>query len=70
MFGQIPDTLEDVWVKIAQNDEQAAQQLIERAASSRNPFDENTARWRMRIGEPATQVLDPIRVREIVSTPW
>lgn len=29
LFGQIPDTLEDVWVKVALNDEQSAQQLID-----------------------------------------
>ena len=37
LFGQIPDTLEDVWVKIAQNEEQDAQQLIDRAAATRRP---------------------------------
>ena len=30
LFGQIPDTLEDVWVQVALNDEQSANQLIDR----------------------------------------
>jgi ERCC4-related helicase len=39
LFGQIPDTLEDVWVKVALKDEQAARQLIDSTAAARNPFD-------------------------------
>ena len=39
LFGQIPDTLEDVWVQVALNDEQAARQLIDRTTATRNPFD-------------------------------
>ena len=39
LFGQIPDTLEDVWVQVALNDEQAANQLIDRTTATRNPFD-------------------------------
>src|ERR1700686_485472 len=37
LFGQIPDTLEDVWVQLALNDEQAANQLIDRTTATRNP---------------------------------
>lgn len=39
LFGQIPDTLEDVWVQVALNDEAAANQLIDRSTATRNPFD-------------------------------
>lgn len=39
LFGQIPDTLEDVWVKIALDSEEEARQLIDRTTSTRNPFD-------------------------------
>jgi hypothetical protein len=39
LFGQIPDTLEDVWVKVALDAEAEARQLIDRAAATRNPFD-------------------------------
>jgi hypothetical protein len=70
IFGQIPDTLEDVWIKIAQNDERAAQQLIERAASSRNPFDEKYSKVEDADWETCATVLNPIRVREILSSPW
>lgn len=51
LFGQIPDTLEDVWVQVARNDEHAANQLIDRTAATRNPFDVNTARLTMRTGK-------------------
>jgi superfamily II DNA/RNA helicase len=39
LFGQIPDTLEDVWVQIALDSEAEARQLIDRTAATRNPFD-------------------------------
>jgi len=29
LFGQLPDTLEDVWVAVAQHDEQRARQIID-----------------------------------------
>jgi hypothetical protein len=70
IFGQIPDTLEDVWVKIAQNDEESARQLIERAAHTRNPFDEKYSKVEDADWETCSTVLNPIRVREILSDPW
>jgi hypothetical protein len=70
IFGQIPDTLEDVWVKIAQNDEEAARQLIERATHTRNPFDEKYSKVEDADWETCVTVLNPIRVREILSSPW
>ena len=70
VFGQIPDTLEDVWVKIAQNDEEAANQLINRAASSRNPFDEKYSKVEDADWETCATVLNAIRVKEILSSAW
>lgn len=70
IFGQIPDTLEDVWVKIAQNDEEAARQLIERATHTRNPFDEKYSKVEDADWETCSTVLNPIRVREILSSAW
>ena len=70
IFGQIPDTLEDVWVKIAQNDKEAANQLINRAASSRNPFDEKYSKVKDADWGACAPVLNPVRVREGLSDPW
>src|SRR5690606_17168359 len=39
LFGQIPDTLEDVWVELAMDNEEAAKKLIDRSTATRNPFD-------------------------------
>ena len=37
MFGQIPDTLEDVWIDIAMNDERTARERID-SLPKQNPF--------------------------------
>lgn len=37
LFGQIPDTLEDVWIQVAMSNEQQAQELID-AIPKKNPF--------------------------------
>jgi len=38
MFGQLPDTLEDVWVALALKDEQKAREVIDRVPPS-HPFE-------------------------------
>lgn len=38
LFGQIPDTLEDVWVEVAQHNEARALQIID-ALPERSPFE-------------------------------
>jgi hypothetical protein len=70
LFGQIPDTLEDVWVQVALQDEQAARQLIDRTAATRNPFDAKysvveDAEW-----ESCASVLNSVSVRELLSRGW
>lgn len=70
LFGQIPDTLEDVWVKVALNDEQAANQMINRAAATRNPFDVKYSRVEDANWEACSSVLNPISVREILEKRW
>lgn len=70
LFGQIPDTLEDVWVQVALNDEQAAKQLIDRTAATRNPFDVKYSRVEDADWETSALVLDPISVREQLSVGW
>ena len=37
LFGQIPDTLEDVWIQVATNNEKKAQEIID-AVPVKNPF--------------------------------
>lgn len=70
LFGQIPDTLEDVWVQVALNDEAAANQLINRAAATRNPFDVKYSRVEDANWEACSSVLNPISVREILEKRW
>ena len=70
LFGQIPDTLEDVWVQVALNDEQAANQLIDRTAATRNPFDVKYSKVEDADWETCASVLNPISVKELLSRRW
>lgn len=70
LFGQIPDTLEDVWVQVALNDEQAARQLIDRTTATRNPFDVKYSKVEDADWETCASVLNPITVKEMLSQGW
>ncbi|MFZ2948542.1 MAG: phospholipase D-like domain-containing anti-phage protein [Desulfuromonadaceae bacterium] len=70
LFGQIPDTLEDVWVHIALNDEQAARQLIDRTAVARNPFDIKYSRVEDADWEACASVLNRESMKELLSRGW
>lgn len=70
LFGQIPDTLEDVWVQVALNHEQAANQLIDRTAATRNPFDVKYSKVEDADWETCASVLNPISVKELLSQAW
>lgn len=70
LFGQIPDTLEDVWVQVALNDEAAANQLINRSAATRNPFDVKYSRVEDANWEECAAVVNPVSVREVLSRRW
>jgi hypothetical protein len=70
LFGQIPDTLEDVWVQVALNDEQAANQLIDRTTATRNPFDVKYSKVEDADWETCASVLNPISVKELLSQAW
>jgi hypothetical protein len=70
LFGQIPDTLEDVWVKIALADEEAALRLIDRTAATRNPFDAKYSKVEDADWETCALVLDPNAVRLQLSQGW
>ena len=70
LFGQIPDTLEDVWVQVALDNEDQARQLIDRTAATRNPFDVKYSKVEDDDWESCSSVLDPIAVREQLSRGW
>lgn len=70
LFGQIPDTLEDVWVKVALHDEHAAQQLIDRTTQTRNPFDIKYSKVEDADWETCDSVLNAISMKELLSRGW
>ncbi len=70
LFGQIPDTLEDVWVQVALNDETAANQLIDRTTATRNPFDAKYSKVEDEDWETCASVLNGISMRELLSQSW
>lgn len=70
LFGQIPDTLEDVWVQVALDNEDQARQLIDRTTATRNPFDAKYSKVEDADWETCSSVLDPIAVREQLSRGW
>ena len=70
LFGQIPDTLEDVWVKIALDNEADARQLIDRTTATKNPFDAKYSKVEDADWETCALVLDPLSVKEKLSRGW
>ena len=70
LFGQIPDTLEDVWVQVALNDEAAANQLIDRTTATRNPFDAKYSKVEDADWETCASVLNGLSVKEMLSQGW
>lgn len=70
LFGQIPDTLEDVWVQVAFKDEEAAHQLIDRTTATRNPFDVKYSRVEDAEWETCVSVLNEVSVKELLSQGW
>ena len=70
IFGQIPDTLEDVWVKIALEGEQEALQLIDRTTATRNPFDAKYSKVEDADWETCSLVLEPRAVKEQLLRGW
>lgn len=70
LFGQIPDTLEDVWVQVALNDEQAARQLIDLTTATRNPFDVKYSKVEDADWETCVSVLNAVSMKELLSREW
>jgi hypothetical protein len=70
LFGQIPDTLEDVWVQVALNNEQAALRLIDQTTATRNPFDVKYSKVEDADWETCASVLNAMSVKELFSRGW
>ena len=70
LFGQIPDTLEDVWVEVAMNDEKAARELIDRTAAARNPFDVKYSKVKDADWETCASVLNGESVATLLRRGW
>ena len=70
LFGQIPDTLEDVWVKMALEGEQEIEQLIDRTTATRNPFDIKYSKVEDADWESCSLVLDPFSIKDQLSLGW
>ena len=71
LFGQIPDTLEDVWVDVALGERAEADKLIDRTtALTKNPFDAKYSRVEDVDWESSTAVLDPIELAEAMRRGW
>lgn len=70
IFGQIPDTLEGAWVKVALGEELEARKMIETADKVKHPFDAkysvvHDAKW-----EDCPVVINPVGMLELLSRGW
>jgi hypothetical protein len=70
LFGQIPDTLKDVWVQIAENDESKARELIDRTTITQNPFDIKYSKVEDAKWESCSTVLNSFSTSELLRRPW
>ncbi|MFH2120280.1 MAG: hypothetical protein ABIJ25_07790 [Pseudomonadota bacterium] len=69
MFGQIPDTLEDVWVAAALRDEEEAKRVID-AVPKRHPFEMRYDRIESVDWESCSRVLDSASQLEALREGW
>jgi hypothetical protein len=69
MFGQIPDTLEDVWVAAAMRDELEAKRVID-AVPKRHPFEMRYDRIESVDWESCSRVLDSTSQLEALRKGW
>lgn len=71
LFGQIPDTLEDVWIDLALGNKEEASHCIDQATALKaNPFD---AKYGMVMDEDwdsNPRVIDPIETAELLKKGW
>jgi len=69
LFGQIPDVLEDVWVAVAQGDQERATRIID-ALPSQHPFDLRYAAVERVDWESCADVLDAREKRQALKQGW
>ena len=70
LFGQVPDTLEDVWVQVALGQVEQARQTID-AVPRRHPFDQRYRRDVSHVDwESCARVLDDAARRQALSRGW
>ena len=70
MFGQIPDILEDVWIKVALNDIEEANRKIDEFPKY-HPFQLRYERGVGKVNwEECTEVLDKVEKRKHLMNPW
>jgi superfamily II DNA or RNA helicase len=69
LFGQIPDTLEDVWVHVALRQEELARQVID-AVPQVHPFKLRNDRIERVEWETCAEVLDGMAQLELLKTGW
>ena len=71
LFGQIPDTLEDVWIAVAMGDQDDASRRIDRATDLKsNPFDAKYSAVVDEDWDSNPRVIDPIEAEEILKRGW
>ena len=72
MFGQIPETLEDVWINVVKNKMDAAERLISEAKIDENPFIEKYDMRRMKAidWETCAKVLRETDKIRCLREPW
>lgn len=71
LFGQIPDTLEDVWIDMALGDkEDAARRIDQATALKANPFDKKYSTVVDEDWDSTPRVIDPIEAGEILKRGW
>jgi len=69
MFGQVPDTLEDVWVAAALRDEEEAKRVID-AVPKRHPFEMRYDQIENVDWESCSRVLDSMSQLEVLREGW
>jgi hypothetical protein len=69
MFGQLPDTLEDVWVAAALKDEEEAKRVID-AVPKRHPFEMRYDKIENVDWESCSRVLDSVSQLEVLREGW
>ena len=69
LFGQLPDTLEDVWIQVALGKQEEAKRTID-MVPQRHPFDLRYREVQPVDWESCAHVLDDKEKRSILSRPW